>query len=194
MDIVAQDVDLNGQFDIGTDRAFVGPLKHNGSWAGTLFILDFVEAAQSGNLPDNGDRYYVTFKRPFYSTDSLLFKVVPEVAVNKSLLSNSLDEIKVVPNPYIATNSMEQAVSNRFLNQGRRLMFTHVPADCNIKIFTVSGVLVDEIIVNNEPSNGIIHWDLLSREGLEVAAGVYIYMVKSNLTGEVYKNKFAVIK
>jgi hypothetical protein len=105
-----------------------------------------------------------------------------------------LDDIKVVPNPYIATNSMEQAVSNRFLNQGRRLMFTHVPADCNIKIFTVSGVLVDEIIVNNEPSNGIIHWDLLSREGLEVAAGVYIYLVKSNLTGEVYKNKFAVIK
>jgi hypothetical protein len=194
MDIIAQDVDLNGQFDIETDRAFVGPLKTNGSWAGTLFILDFVEAAQSGNLPANGDRYYVTFKRPFYSTDSLMFKIRPEVTVNRSLLSNSLDDIKVVPNPYIATNSMEQAVSNRFLNQGRRLMFTHVPADCNIKIFTVSGVLVDEIIVNNEPSNGIIHWDLLSREGLEVAAGVYIYLVKSNLTGEVYKNKFAVIK
>ncbi len=194
LDIVAQDINMNGQFDIETDRVFVGPLKTTGSWAGTLFILDFVEAIQSNTLPESGDRFFVTFKRPFYSTDSLLFKIVPEVAVNQALLSNSLDEIKVVPNPYVATNSMEQAVSNRFLNQGRRLMFTHIPAECNIKIFTVSGVLVDEIIVDNEPSNGIIHWDLLSREGLEVAAGVYIYLVKSNLTGEVHKGKFALIK
>jgi hypothetical protein len=194
LDIVAQDLNLNGQFDIDTDRAFVGPLKTTGSWAGTLFILDFIEAASSGNLPGNDDRYYVTFRRPFFTTDSIMFKIVPEVAVNINSLTNSLNDIKVVPNPYIGTNSMEPAVSNRFLNQRRRLMFTHIPANCAIKIFTVSGVLVDEILVDNEPSNGIVHWDLLSSEGLEVAAGMYIYTVESNLTGDKHMGKFALIK
>jgi hypothetical protein len=99
-----------------------------------------------------------------------------------------------VPNPYIATNLMETAVANQYLNQGRKLLFTHIPANCVIRVFTPSGVLVDKIDVTNEPSNGIVHWDLLSREGLEIAAGMYIFQVKSNVTGDEKIGKFAVIK
>jgi hypothetical protein len=55
-------------------------------------------------------------------------------------------------------------------------------------------VLVDRIEVQNEPNNGTVHWDLLSREDLEVAAGMYIYHVKSNVTGKEKVGKFAVIK
>ena len=69
-----------------------------------------------------------------------------------------------------------------------------MPANCIIKIFTVSGVLVDEIMVNNEPSNGIIHWDLLTRENLEVAAGMYVYHIDALDIGEEKLGKFAVIK
>jgi hypothetical protein len=94
----------------------------------------------------------------------------------------------------VATNLMEPAVGNRFLNQRRRLMFTHIPAQSTIKIYTPSGVLVDQIEVDNEPGNGIVHWDLLTREGLEVAAGMYIYHIKSNVTGKEKIGKFAVIK
>jgi len=103
-------------------------------------------------------------------------------------------DIKVVPNPYIMTNMMEPAVANQYLNQRRRLLFTHIPAECTIKIFTVSGVLVDEIEVGNPPDEGIVHWDMLTREGLEIAAGMYIYHVKSDLTGDEKLGKFAVIK
>ena len=92
------------------------------------------------------------------------------------------------------TNMMESAVSNPFLNQRRKIMFTHIPANCIIKIFTVSGVLVDEIIVNNEPSNGIIHWDMLTRENLEVAAGMYVYHIDALDIGEEKLGKFAIIK
>ena len=89
---------------------------------------------------------------------------------------------------------MESAVGNPFLNQRRRLMFTHVPADCIIKIFTVSGVLVDEILVSNDPENGVIHWDMLTRENLEIAAGMYIYHIEAQETGDQKLGKFAVIK
>ena len=73
-------------------------------------------------------------------------------------------------------------------------MFTHVPSACSIKIFTVSGVLVDEILVNNEPENGSIHWDMLTRENLEIAAGMYIYHIEAQETGDQKLGKFAVIK
>jgi hypothetical protein len=42
--------------------------------------------------------------------------------------------------------------------------------------------------------NGIIHWDMLSKEGLEIAAGIYVFHVKNELTGEEKIGKFAVIK
>jgi hypothetical protein len=89
---------------------------------------------------------------------------------------------------------METAVANQFLNQRRRILFTHIPAECTIRIFTSSGVLVDKIDVQNEPADGTIHWDLLSHESLEIAAGMYIYHVKSNVTGDEKFGKFAVIK
>jgi hypothetical protein len=73
-------------------------------------------------------------------------------------------------------------------------MFTHLPAECTIKIYTASGILVDIIEVHNSSDNGIVHWDLLTKEGLEIAAGVYIYYVKARETGDEKLGKFAVVK
>ena len=105
-----------------------------------------------------------------------------------------MENIKVVPNPYVASNVMETAVSNQFLNQRRKLLFTNIPSQATIKIYTVSGIFVDQINVNNSPERGSIHWDMLTREGLEIAAGMYIYHVKSTVTGNEKLGKFAVIK
>ena len=107
--------------------------------------------------------------------------------------SKTMDEIKVVPNPYVATNVMEPAVSNQFLNQRRQLMFTNIPAKAVLKIFTISGILIREIKINNSPERGIVHWDMLTKEGLEIAAGMYLYHVEAE-TGEEKIGKFAVIK
>ena len=105
-----------------------------------------------------------------------------------------MKEIKVVPNPYVATNRLESAVSNPFLNQRREIIFTHVPAECDIKIFTSSGVPIAEIDVNNSSDDGVASWNLKSREGLEIAAGIYIFHVKSKVTGDTKMGKFAIIK
>jgi hypothetical protein len=46
----------------------------------------------------------------------------------------------------------------------------------------------------NSEANGTVHWDLRTKEGLEIAAGYYLYRVESKLTGDVKIDKFAVIK
>jgi hypothetical protein len=192
MDVVVHDVNSNDTFDLFEDRIFVGA-PTGSRWRATAFIIDFQLATES-SYPAPGSVYQVDWKRPFHESDTIRFSITADDNLDKSAIASDMDNIKVVPNPYVMTNMMESAVANPFLNQRRRLMFTHVPSDCIIKIFTVSGVMVDEILVSNEPENGIIHWDMLTRENLEIAAGMYIYHIEAHETGDQKIGKFAVIK
>ena len=192
MDVVAHDVNENGIFEIALDRIFVGATVGS-RWRATAFIIDF-QLDSALDYPEAGDVFQVDWRRPFFNTDTIRFTVKKETELDIDSVKIDMDSIKVVPNPYVMTNMMESAVANQFLNQRRRIMFTHIPSDCRIKIFTVSGVLVDEIVVNNKPENGIIHWDMLTRENLEIAAGMYIYHIDSIETGKEKVGKFAVIK
>ena len=192
MDIVIHDVNDNDTLDLYEDRIMVGAPTIS-RWRATAFVIDFMLSTEA-TYPAPGDVYQVEWKRPFFVTDTIRFTVNTSSAIDEAVISGDMKEIKVVPNPYVMTNMMETQVSNPFLNQRRKLLFTHIPADCRIRIFTVSGVLVDEINVHNEPDNGIIHWDMLTRENLEIAAGMYIYHVESEITGDAMLGKFAVIK
>ena len=94
---------------------------------------------------------------------------------------------------------MEEAVINSFLNQPRKIMFTNLPSNCVVTIFTPSGVKVKTIYKNDGIDNGIVYWDLLNQEGLEIAAGMYLYHVTPNFTdkslnGLEQTGKFAIIK
>ena len=193
MDMVVHDVNKNGVFDKSEDKIIVGGMGQDGKWAGTAFIIDF-NLASTETYPKSDDIFLVKFSRPFWKDDYLTFTVNSYGDIDADSLSKTMDKIRVVPNPYVATNVMETAVSNQFLNQRRKLMFTNIPAQAVIKIFTISGVLVDELKVNNSPEKGIVHWDMLTREGLEIAAGMYFYHIESIVTGDETIGKFAVIK
>jgi len=192
MDLIVHDIDSSGTFELATDRVLVG-VREEGKEdiLRTLFIISF---SRNSEMPEANDVFCLSFKRPFFINDSLTYRILPSVKADKNVISNNMDRIRVVPNPYVATNSMEPAVANPYLNQRRKIMFTHLPAQCNIKIFTVSGVLVWDAEVNNPADNGIYHWDLKSKEGLEVAAGIYVYYVKAKKTGDEKIDKFAIIK
>lgn len=197
LDLVLYDLNENKVFDWDTDKILVGyPVPDGNSvyWGGTIFSFDFIGAQTTSNPTAPGDVYRIALTCPLSEFDAFVFTAKPENPLDKSRVKTVMDSIKVVPNPYIATNLMETAVANRYLNQRRQLLFTHIPANCVIRIYTVSGVLVDKIDVHNEPSNGTVHWDLVTREGLEVAAGMYIFHVKSNVTGDEKIGKFAIIK
>ena len=194
-EIVAVDKNENEIFELMEDEMYVGYSwirNEREYWIRTLFRIDFNGISEQ-DMPKAGDVYRVDCIRAFVPSDSIVFKVVSPQ--DKGLVTEeNLDKIRVVPNPYIMTNSMEPAVRNNTLNQRRRLMFKHIPSRCTIKIFTMSGYLVDTIHVENNDDNGIVHWDLLTKENLEIAAGVYLYHLKSHATGKEKLGKFAVVK
>ncbi len=193
MDMVVHDVNKNGVFDKSEDKIIVGGMRNDGKWAGTAFVIDF-NLASTATYPKSDDIFRVKFSRPFWKDDYLTFTINSYDDIDADSLAKTMDNIRVVPNPYVATNVMEPAVSNQFLNQRRSLMFTNVPAQALIKIFTISGVLVDEIVINNSPEKGVVHWDMLTREGLEIAAGMYLFHIEALATGNQKIGKFAVIK
>ena len=196
LDVIAYDTNENGQFDMleddvlfGYTSMYYGELK----WHITIGHFNFRSAASENELPAAGDVFRINSKRPFVADDQFTIKVI-EPSEQEKQTAEDMDNVKVVPNPYIVTNMMEPATRNIFLNQRRRLMFTNIPSQCTIKIFTISGYFVDEIEVENEPDNGIVHWDLLTNEGLQIAPGIYVYHLKSNTAGKEKIGKFAVIK
>jgi hypothetical protein len=190
LDAIVEDANGNGLYDPGIDTVLVGypsRIANQGVFPATLFGMRL-----QSDQPKPGDVYRLKFMSAL--NDSITFTVHTQSTVNGSQLNNDMKRIKVVPNPYLVTNTMEQYISNQGLNQRRVLLFTHIPAGCSIKIFTSSGVFLRQIDVDNSPDNGTVQWDMLTKEGLEIAAGIYVYDVKSNVTGEEKLGKFAVIK
>ena len=168
------------------------------NWKGTAFAIDFFNI-DSVFLPKAGDRYNIKWNRNFWITDTFKFAIDTLESVLVDDVEFDIKDIRVVPNPYVGTNAMEEAVINPFLNQPRKIMFTNLPSSCVISIFTPSGVKVKTINKNDGIDNGMVYWDLLNEEGLEIAAGMYLYHVRPNfsdnaLNGLEHTGKFAVIK
>ncbi len=111
MELLVHDLNLNGTYDPLEDRILVGATTESGSYGTTVFAFSFQNLADSSALPQPGDTYSVTHRRPFWQTDSVLFKVNAALGIDEAKISSSMKEIRVVPNPYVATNTMEPATS-----------------------------------------------------------------------------------
>jgi len=99
----------------------------------------------------------------------------------------------VVPNPYVVTAAWEPQHVFKSGRGERKIDFIHLPAQCTIKIFTVRGYLVAAIEHDSLINDGSESWNLLSKDGMEIAYGVYIYHVDAPGIGSKI-GKFGVIK
>ena len=144
--------------------------------------------------PDSGDVFQLKTLRPFNYKGLDVFSFTTEGAkVDQILARSELDQVAVVPNPYVVTASWEP---QHFYTSGRgqrKIDFIHLPAQCTIKIFTIRGFLVDTIKHHSSLDDGSESWDLISKDGMEVAYGIYIYYLDAPGLGQKI-GKFAVIK
>ena len=137
-----------------------------------------------------GDIFRVVTFKSFTPNDVYQFTATgATVSTDESVL----DDITVVPNPYVVTSSYEFHETEWV----KELQFHNLPAECDIRIFTLSGELVT-ILHHRAGEEGYrgpnIHaWNLWSYNDQEVAFGVYLYHVEAPGIGEKL-GKFAVIK
>ena len=141
-------------------------------------------------LPKSGDVYQIKTKKPFEKNDLFVFET-KEAEIKNEIAKQNINDIYVVPNPYVAY-SISENPGRTFTNRGdREIQFRNLPKLCTIRIYTITGELVDTI--EKDDFTSMASWDLLSSEGMRIAYGVYIYHVDIPEVGEKI-GKFAIIK
>ena len=98
-------------------------------------------------------------------------QVVPHAPISYG----NLNEVKVVPNPYVVANGWEQG-------DERQIQFTHLPSQATIRIMNTSGDLIRTIYhdQSNSIAPSIAKWDLKNENQQLVAPGLYFYHVESS--------------
>jgi hypothetical protein len=141
-------------------------------------------------LPEEGDIYFVRTDKPFETGDMFEFET-KAVEVENASAAPDLNDIYVVPNPYVAYSMAEEPGRTADKRGDRQLQFRNLPPQCTIRIYTAVGELVQTI--EKDDLGSIAYWDLLSFEGQRVAYGVYIFHVDAPGSGEKI-GRFALIK
>ena len=200
MQFIFRDQNNNGIFDIDdavfiisgdsiNQKATSFQNLHVG-WSITL-NKDTNIAVEKQILPQPGDVYKIVTTKPFRTGDYFEF-TTKSAYIDKSKFQNDLNDIAVVPNPYASAASWEPTPNVEGRGE-RRIYFIHLPAKCTIRIYTISGYLVQTIYHNATIINGQEPWNLITKDGMEIAFGVYIFHVEAPGLGEKI-GRFAIIK
>ena len=115
--------------------------------------------------------------------------------------------VGVYPNPYRVNAAWDGTTART-----RRLNFYNLPRRAEVRIYTLAGEIVDEFRhdaatytgdirwydnfsgENRVLSGGEHSWDLLSKGGLGISGGLYLFSVKDLDSGNVQTGKFVVIR
>ncbi len=164
----------------------------NATGATTCYEVDFLlpNSGIAPVYPKPGDVFAVKTLKPFQTGDTYLLRSVPAEYEAKTASSN-LGNIYVVPNPYVAYSISENPSTFTDARGDRQLQFRNLPPKCTIRIYTITGELVQTI--DKDDNTSMASWNLLSYEGERIAYGVYIYQVDAPGVGTRI-GRFAVIK
>lgn len=110
-------------------------------------------------------------------------------AVLKRPAGTSMDDIRVVPNPYNISASSELGFGELAQN---RLYFFNIPGRCDIKIYSELGELIETI--EHTDGSGDQAWDSLTSSGQIIVSGIYIAVIENKDTGEKKIVKFVIIR
>ncbi|GBD93898.1 hypothetical protein BMS3Abin05_01493 [bacterium BMS3Abin05] len=72
------------------------------------------------------------------------------------------------------------------------MLFTHLPSECTIKIYTVTGELVRKLD-HKDLDSGQEFWDLRNESNMDVSYGLYLYVVTTP-NGKEKGGKFAIVR
>ena len=155
--------------------------------------ISFTNSGTDTLQPGTGDTLKLIFDKPFLSHDVFEFTTKSE-KLDNGLAKENLDQIRVVPNPYIVSNSWEPQNPYSSGRGPRELHFIHLPTKCTIRIFNIRGQLIREL-EHDKPdiTDGTEIWDMLSKDLLEISYGIYVYHINALGLGEKI-GKFAIIK
>jgi hypothetical protein len=169
-----------------------GTIQDTLTWG--VLITDILEdSTEVPVIPTDGDVLHIETNRPFNTKDKFSIETVG-ANVSNAKASENMDNIYVVPNPYVGYNEIEP--TNKLPGQTRgerRIYFENLPSQCTIRIYSLAGDPVKVLEHNVLQENAREYWNLLNEDGFSVSYGVYIAHIDAPGVGEKIL-KFAIIK
>ncbi len=173
----------NGRWDYVESINFIKPGTQNQTTYEIKFTppVDTLEAADGTDsllvadpvYPGNGDVFLVFSNKPFESGDKYSI-TTNATSFSTQIAQEALQDVIVVPNPYVAFSAAELRFRSGIRND-RIMEFRNLPQKCTIRIYTITGELVDTIIKDDNTNSAV--WDLLTFESQRTAYGVYLYHI-----------------
>ena len=147
---------------------------------------------QQNTYFNSGDIFWIHIANPLLP--GVDYYIIRTSSDDYILEDGDLNNIKVVPNPYIVTSVYER------VSYSKEIQFTNLPSECVIRIYNTSGDMI-QLLQHNPSSPGyrgpsIEAWNLGTYNNQDIAFGVYVFHVVSGGfdTGKEFIGKFAVIK
>ncbi len=186
IEVFVPDVNRNGQWNINERIIFLEQIN------GELTATWEVRLDDDGTILGNGDVLFLSTRKPFSKSDQFTFRTIA-ARTDSALVAQELEDIYVVPNPYVATSVFEpRNPIARSARGERRLYFANVPQQCTVRIYTLAGELVETLYHDSSLDNGKLFWDMRTKDNMNLAYGLYIFHVDSPVGSFI--GKFAVIK
>lgn len=191
IDFVYLDNDRSGNISMLDELVFV----EKGENDTLLFTWDVTFSSTVDTLYEygSGDTLKLSLKKPFRTSDVFEF-TIPLATVDEDSAKNQLEQIRVVPNPYVVAHAHEMPLPPAITSgRGEReIEFRHLPAGADIYIYTSRGEHVVSLTHTGSIHDGTVAWNLKTKENLDVAAGIYFYVIKSSVG--IKRGKIAIIK
>ena len=189
-----QDTDGNGKWNEGETIFITSHIYPDPSLGDQLpadFPSEFPYMIVINNSPDDslkrepqsGDIVRIQSYRSLNENDHFSFNFkLPEFDPARV----ELDEIRVVPNPYIVGAKWEE------LQNVHQIRFMFLPPVCTINVYTLNGERVWSV-KHNDYSGGDEAWNVTNESNQALAFGVYVYVV-STPQGKKHVGKFSIIR
>ena len=144
-------------------------------------------------FPTLGDVYQLTIAVPYNDGDIFTFTTDSSfIDLSKQNSDYANEKPYVVPNPYLGMASFEQAPYAQTGRGDRRIEFRALPLGATVRIYTLTGELVQTLHHDGGFQN-YIAWNMRSKDNLEIAPGLYIFHVQAPGEDD-FIGKFAIIK
>ena len=146
--------------------------------AGTVWTLRQYVGAIIGGQGAAGDLGPYEFSnpegvRPMTAVGAELTATLNVTNQAVAATDEDLSGVHTVPDPYYVTNQFEQTTDAKIIK------FVNLPADCIIRIYSSSGVLVSLLENHSAQFGGSVDWNVRNRNNQVVASGVYFYHLEA---------------
>jgi hypothetical protein len=159
-------------------------LPTTGTWTLRTYTGFVTASAATHNTADPSGYAFVSRTRPpMVPGLRLRFDVETATALSGEF---DLERVHTVPDPYYAASLFDRSPASK------EIQFINMPPQATIRIYSLSGVLVDIVTHDDAAGLGRAVWDVRNRSGQFVASGVYLYHL-STPEGESKIGKFTVI-